>query len=592
MSRRELFLDIRPEPGYHTLTLRVGERAEKTLVLAAPARCYFPESEARAFGVAAQLYSLPSERNLGIGDIADVSAASTALAAAGVRFVGLNPLHALFEGSADNFSPYSPSSRLAWSSLIIAHDTVPEFQSAGAQALFKSESFQRRITAAVEADLVDYANVWPLKLELFEELFRALSSEEYAARRRELDSFAETCPPGMREYALYAALREELLAKDPANWGWPAWPKEFRHPQSAAVTDFVKRKSERVRFFLYLQFLAQTQLDALGRELVSSGVELGLYLDLALGANIGGAETWWRQELYAFKASMGAPPDELGPLGQNWGLPPLVPARLREARMEPFREAVALAMSAATALRIDHIMSLFRLFWIPEGETAKDGAYVRYPFEELLAVVCIESGKKKCIVVGEDLGTVPDEVRAGMKERGILSYKVLYFMHENRKFLAAADYPEVSLVVTSTHDLPTLRTFWSGSDIELRKELDLYPTEEVYPLAKSWRKQDRAGLFERMTAEGFTEIPKPDSRDLTKKEIINLHAFLARSTCYLQAIQIEDLERQLEQVNVPGTVNEHPNWRRKMKRPLEKIITSRFSAELLGAVRRERSNRG
>jgi len=582
-ERKRVRLPLHLSSGYHELHVRIEEKTFSSLVLAPPERCYLPALANRVFGISGQLYSFRSRRNCGLGDLGDLFDAKEAVAKCGASFVGLNPLHALFENNASEVSPYSPSSRLAWNPLIIATDRIPESRKR-AQSTEGKEG---------KSEVVDYQKAWTLRMKTWREAYETFVQTELetkSERGRSFLQFLDEVNPGSKEYALYAALREHLLEKDNAYWGWPAWPAEYREPKGKSVREFAERHRKEIEFYLYLQFVADTQLKELTGEFTEAGIELGLYLDLALGANLGGAETWFRQELYAFGASMGAPPDELGPLGQVWGLPPLIPQRLLESRFEVFREALAKTMSRAKAVRIDHIMSLFRLFWVPDGQKAKDGGYVRYPFDELLAIVAIESEKHQCLVVGEDLGTVPDEVRSGMERTGILSYKVLYFMHHSRHFLPSAAYPGQSLVVTSTHDLPTLKSFWSGKDIELRWALKLFAEDRLYPLSKELRERDRAGLAQRLSEEGLFR-PEPEQRELSEEALISFHRFLARAPSVLQAIQLEDLAQLNEQANVPGTVSEHPNWRRKLPGSLQEILESPFALRLLREVREERQRR-
>jgi len=577
--------------GYHSIEFQFGGQHRRSMLLKSPNECFYPDSSRKLFGLALQLYSLRSDRNLGIGDLKDISDAQHDLIESGCSFVGLNPLHAVFENSGDNFSPYSPSSRFAWNALIIAHEEVPEFQNSdAARALFSNPRFAAELKRARSASLVDYLAVWKLKLEIFEQLFLTFQEEltHGTERANAFRNFCDSSPPAVREYAVYAALREQLLAENPAHWGWPAWPEKFRDPRGEAVRIFQEDRAGRIEFYLYLQFLADSQVRAVEAGLRRGGMEIGLYLDLALGANIGGAETWWRQDLYAFNASAGAPPDNLGPLGQNWGLPPALPAAMLRSGLSPFREAISVSTSVASAVRIDHVMSMFRLFWIPNGSTAANGAYVRYPFQELLAVLAIESQKNRCLVIGEDLGTVPDEVRDGMKKSRVLSYKVLFFSQNAERFLNPDEYAAQALVVTGTHDIPPLQGYWLGNDIEFRNKLGLFQGEEFYTLLKTMREQDKSWLFEALNRFLKLEPGAKVPEKLSREQLIQFHEFLASTPCWLQAIQIEDLLQQVDQANVPGTVDEHPNWRRKIKKPISEILNSRFSQALLAKVREHR----
>ncbi|MFN8388980.1 MAG: 4-alpha-glucanotransferase [Bdellovibrionota bacterium] len=588
-------IDIPTEPGYHRIVVALGNLNAETRLILSPARCYLPEGlrgEQREWGIALQLYSLRSERNWGIGDLGDLMRSAREIATNHAHVVGLNPLHALFERDTDNVSPYSPNSRLARNVSIIDIEAVPEFHHSAEIRQFVSHArFQERLRAARATALVEYGEMWSLKFEVFERLYAALEEGD-PNRRDSFERFVSEASNGLRAYATYNALREMFAAKDPQLWGWPVWPAEYQNWQSPAVKQFAEDEAHRVRFYLYLQFLAEEQLGAVERTLKDAGVDIGLYLDLALGSNSGGAETWMNRELYAFEASAGAPPDELGPNGQDWGLPPIVPYRLRQQQYEAFIAVVRFNMRHAGALRIDHVMSLFRLFWIARGSRAADGAYVRYPFEDLLAIVTLESNRQKTLVIGEDLGTVPDEVRAGMQRTGILSYKVLYFAKSATGIIPSAEFPRHALVVTGTHDLPTLTSYWSAEDVELRKSLSLFSAPELYDLMLSMRLQDRTNLLARLKEEHLYQADDPTTvlqADADLKLSLAFHAYLARTPSMLQMLQLEDVLGLTDQVNVPGTVNEHPNWRRKLPQTLTQILVSPQMKLFRDTLERERN---
>jgi (1->4)-alpha-D-glucan 1-alpha-D-glucosylmutase len=499
-----------------------------------PGSCYQPPALAtgRAWGFAVQLYSLRSARNWGIGDFGDLRLLVETAARLGAGVVGLSPLH------AGGLGPYSPSSRHALDPRFI--DMAPLLaRSPAARRLARSAPFRARIERLREAELVDYAGVWTAKREALELAFRDAGPQR-----------AEPMPREIREYALFEALREDLGAP------WQSWPREYQSPRSPAVRRFARRHAPRVRFHAWLQREARVQLDAAQRHALELGMPVGLYVDLALGADRGGAEVWAGQAAYAVGVSAGAPPDDFNPRGQDWGLPPWSPRALAAADCEPFARLLRANMPEGGALRLDHVMALARLYWIPPGARPHEGAYVRYPLEDLLAVLAAESRARRCLVIGEDLGTVPPELRETFERAGLVSYRPLIFGKDAAGEYAPPEaYPRSALACLTTHDLPTWRGFWAARDLELREQhgMAVDPQGE-----RALRDDDKRRLRRALEREGF---------DATAA---GAHAFLARTPCKLVMLQPEDIFEVLEQANLPGTVDQHPNWRRKLPLPLER----------------------
>jgi (1->4)-alpha-D-glucan 1-alpha-D-glucosylmutase len=508
----------------------------KDIPKAAPphGRCHEPKALAtgRAWGFAVQLYGLRSERNWGIGDFGDLRLLVETAARLGAGVVGLSPLH------AGGLGPYSPSSRHAIDPLFIDMEPLVA-RSAAARKLVRSASFRARLEKLREAELVDYAGVREAKRMALELAFREAGSKR-----------AAPMPKEVRQYAVFEALREEHGSP------WQSWPREFRGPDSAAVRRFARRHAGRVRFHAWLQHEARAQLDAVQQLASDLGMPVGLYLDLALGADRGGAEVWADQAAYAAGVSAGAPPDDFNPKGQDWGLPPYSPRALAVSGCAPFARLLRANMPKGGALRLDHVMALARLYWIPAGTPADKGAYVRYPLEQLLGVLAAESRAKRCLVIGEDLGTVPGELRKRFASAGLLSCRPLIFEKDAAgEFAPPAAYPRLALACLSTHDLPTWRGFWAAREIELREKLGLV----VDPQAeRAERDEDRKRLERALAREGFDT------------SAAGAHAFLARTPCKLVMVQPEDVFELLDQANLPGTVDQHPNWRRKLPLPLER----------------------
>jgi (1->4)-alpha-D-glucan 1-alpha-D-glucosylmutase len=495
-------------------------------------RCYQPEvleRGGRVWGFGVQLYGLRSARNWGIGDFGDLRLLVELSAKLGAGMAGVNPLHATHAG------PYSPSSRHALNFLYLDVEALPELErSAAARKLVRSEAFQARLRALREAELVDYAGVARAKLEVLDLLYQNQKKKP----RIELPTRE------LRDFAVFEALREKLGGP------WQAWPREYRSPGSAAVRRFARQHRSRVGFYEYLQWNARAQLDAVQRRARELGMAVGLYVDLALGADRGGAEVWSDRAIYALEVSAGAPPDDFNPRGQDWGLPPYSPRALRAAGYRPFVDLLRANMPEGGALRMDHVMALSRLYWIPAGAKPERGGYIGYPLRELLGVLARESRARKCLVVGEDLGTVPKELRAALAGAGLLSYRPLLF-----EMKPPPDYPRDALVCASTHDLPTWRGYWQAHDVKqrIRIGLSVDPDRELRQ-----READKEKLAALLAREGLDTSAR------------SAHAFLARTPAKLALVQPEDVFEVLEQANLPGTVDEHPNWRRKLPVPLER----------------------
>ncbi|GAB4479516.1 MAG: hypothetical protein OHK0044_27090 [Burkholderiaceae bacterium] len=560
-----------PPVGYHRLEVLDARGAAEAALWVAPDRCYLPPALAagrRIWGPAIQLYAVRSQRNWGIGDFTDLANVVELAARHGADLVGLNPLHALFAHDPRHCSPYSPSSRLFLNALYIDVEAAPEFAaSAAARARVAAADFQARLARLRGAEFVDYEGVRAAKFEILELIAREVRGERAAAFER----FKRERGEDLRRHALFDALQEHLYARDPAYWGWPTWPPLFRDPESPAVAAFAAAHAERIDFYAYLQWLADEQLAAAAQRARALGMAVGLYADLAVSVDAGGAESWAGERLYAHGLRIGAPPDDFNPKGQDWGLPPWRPEALRAAAHAPFVAVLRANMRYAGALRIDHVMGLMRLYLIPPGIDAAQGAYVHYAFDEMLAAVAIESQRNRCVVIGEDLGTVPDAIRAALAAAGVLSYKVLYFERDtDGGFRAPADFPALALVAASTHDLPTLAGWWEGRDLALRASLNLFPSEELAAAQRAQRARDRPSLLRMLVREGLLPEATEPPQSLDERLAGAIHAHVARTNAAIAVVQPEDIFGARDQVNLPGTTSEHPNWRRRLEVPLER----------------------
>jgi (1->4)-alpha-D-glucan 1-alpha-D-glucosylmutase len=592
--------------GYHSLALRQcveagGRTLGNSLLIAAPAHCEQPAAVSngrRAWGLAVQLYGIRSARNWGVGDFTDLRRIIDQAAAAGAAMVGLNPLHALFPHDAMRASPYSPSSRRFINVVYLDVEAIAEFADCRqARERVEAKDFQLRLRQLRANHWVDYAGAWAAKLEILELLFahflHAHPPGSTDPRAAGFLAFRAKAGPALRRHALFEAAQESLYAADPACWGWPVWPEAWRDPDGAQVAQFARSHGERIAFYEYLQWQADEQLARASAACRERGMGIGLYQDLAVSVDRGGAEVWTQQELFALEASIGCPPDEFNLKGQDWGLVPMHPSRLRERALSPFILALRACMRHAGALRIDHVMGLARLFWVPRAGSAQAGSYVRYPFDEMLAVLALESRRNRCLIIGEDLGTVPDEVREGMQRTGILAYRVLYFSrgwHGN--FLLPHEFDPDAMVTVSTHDLATLRGYWRGLDLRWREELGLYPTAETGLKQRSQRGRDLAALTDCLRrAQLLPSTAQLDEQgvvELDEAVAVSVQQYISRSASRLLCVQIEDVLDCAEQANLPGTVNEHPNWRRKLPVALEDWALDGRLARLGAALATER----
>jgi 4-alpha-glucanotransferase len=511
--------------------------------------------------------------------------------------VGLNPLHALFPANPQHFSPYSPSTRHFLNVLYVSLPRIAEF-AACAEAKRRTEdpAFIAELQRLRATDLVDYAGVTAAKLPLLRLVYDHFVREHLARgtpRARAFLAFQDERGEALRLHALHDAIDGHLRGQDGVDyWGWPVWPDDLRHPGNIGVQVFAAANAESVRFHAWLQWVADEQLATVQRLAAELGMPIGLYGDFAVGVNPAGSETWSDQSVYRMGAGVGAPPDALALKGQDWGIPPQDPYALISARLRPFRNLIAANTRHFGALRLDHVMALFRQWWVPVGLGATEGGYVHYPLDDLMSVLALESERARCLVVGEDLGTVPDEMRRAMSEYAVYHYKVLLFEKEkDGRFCLPENYVRRAIATVSTHDLPTLRGYWEGRDLSLRDQLNLFPGEEIRRRVYDERSRDRAQLVIALAATGLqpdtvTSGDSPFSEELARA----IQLYLARSASALAVLQIEDLIGMTDPVNVPGTSTEHANWQRKITATIEDVFEDEATAQFLEDVQFARSS--
>lgn len=598
-SDKNIVLDV-PIPipmkyGYHSLVVRYGSREFQKMIIYAPPHCYVNDNifnGGKAYGLNVQLYSLRSKENMGIGDFGDVRRLAEALEGSPIRILGFNPLLSLFPHDPWHVSPYSPSSRLFLNPMYLGISDMKEIVEDD-----KLSSYLNKIIAdggllQIKGDIfVRYEDIWPLKEGLFfvsyqDFLERHLSKgtilgqefELYRRKRKEL----------LTNFSLFVALNR-YFKQEMGLYSWNQWPKEYQDPKSANVTEWAQQHRNECEFYEYLFWLAERAFDNTRSYAKEKG--MCFYLDLPVGVSGSGFETWYWNSFFSKGMSIGAPPDEFNPNGQDWGLPPLNPLVLR-ADFRPFIETIRFNMEKADILRIDHIMGLMRLFWVPEGKGPERGAYVLYPMDEMFSILCLESHRNKCMVIGEDLGTVPDEVRETMARKRIFSSSVLIFEKEGAKYKRPAQYKEFSVASITTHDLPTLRGFWELHDIITREKIGLFSSSETREKYIELRKSDKTELIAMLEAEGLIEDAIDKTEILVEfSDKINkaIHMCLIIAKSKIVMFQFEDIIGEIDQKNLPGTVTEYPNWRKKLPLDIEQLLKHDFFLWLLAEIRKRNS---
>ncbi len=580
--------------GYHNLALQDqdGNDVAVMRLIVAPKACFHPErilQGNKIWGLSVQLYCIRSEKNWGIGDFSDLAYLVAQSAAQGADFIGLNPIHALYPANPKSCSPYGPSSR-RWLNIVYLDVTnIDGYSDASVQTLVNSDQFQTDLEKARSADWVDYETVTSLKLAALSAVFDVFNAKYLSKNTKQNKAFKAFVAEGgesLEMLAVYDALQEHLAAEGKPSWGWPVFPEEFSEFHNPAVEAFKTSHAERIKFFLFLQWQAALQLEAVNQLARDKAMCIGLYRDLAVGVSEGSAEIWGNKDLYITEASVGAPPDILGPLGQNWGLPPMDPEELYQQAYQPIIDLFASNMHATGALRIDHVMALLRLWWVVKGDNAKNGGYVYYPVDDLLGILALESHRNQSLVIGEDLGTVPEEIREKLAENGVYSYRVFFFEQaEDGGFFSPAHYPIQSMATLTTHDMPTLIGYWHCLDLELGKDLGLYPTEEILSTLYTSRHENKQEILNSLHGHG--SVSGEVGRDVNytgMNQALNfgMQKHMASGSSALLSLQLEDWLQMDKPVNVPGTFDEYPNWQRKLSRNLEQIFTDPEIKQLAG----------
>lgn len=587
----DLALPFAPEPGYHALRAAArwdgGDRSADQSLVVVPDQCWLPHDEERRprmFGIVTNLYTVRGTHGRGVGNATDLRDLMTWAAELGADFVGVNPLHALWNRGTE-ISPYSPVTRLYRNVLYVDVERVPELdESKEARALLVRDDVQAEARALREGGTVEYERVARHKLPLLELLHR-----DFAARHRGRDTLrgrayaeylAEEGAP-LIDHATFLALDEAMTAERGHPDWFRHWPSAYQSPNTSEVALFREAHAERVDFFTWLQFELDRQLGEAADAGRGAGMRIGLYQDLAIGSSGGGSDAWAFPHVLLHGVSIGAPPDLLGPQGQDWGLPPLDPRRLAEDGYRYWIQLLRNAFRHAGALRIDHVLGLFRQFWIPWGAGAKEGAYVRFPSEDLLGILALESVRHGAIVVGEDLGTVPPEVPPTLERWKVLGSRVLYFETEpDGAFRPAPHYPRYALATANTHDMAPLSGWVQGRELALRAEAGYVDAHDL-ERAREERARTVRRLRERLADEGVIASPAAELRDAELRGAV--HAFLMRTPAMLVGVSLDDLAGETEPVNMPGLrPEEFASWTRRMRRTLAELRADPATRTALG----------
>lgn len=559
--------------GYHRFVLELEQRTLKTVIISAPLKTYTQPESVRDWGVFLPLYALETEHGFGCGDYSDLRSLGGVVAGWGGSVVGTLPLLPVFLDEPFDPSPYSPVTRLAWNEFYLDPRKAPEFvANPEIREIFESRTTQSLLAKLHTNRLVDYRGIMDVKKNLILKMVQVLSNDP--ARSAAFEDFVRN-NPDIERYARFRAVLESRRQV------WQLWPERLRNGDIHSG-DYDETA---LRYYLYSQWLARDQIDELAASAKLNGVTL--YFDLPLGVHRNGYDVWRYQELFALGASSGAPPDAIFTSGQDWGFPPLHPERIREDGYRYVRDYLRHNMADAGMLRIDHVMGLHRLFWIPRELEASQGVYVRYRPEELYAVLCIESNRAQCEIIGEDLGNVPGYVRTSMSRHGLRRMFIITYELADSSGKSLGKIPADMVAALNTHDMAPFATFWSGRDIDIRSSLGLLDVGEVLEEKQTHDRVKRL-LIEFLRRRGLLTGTSPDTRQVLEACL----KYLASDNDKTLLVNLEDLWLETEYQNIPGTTTEHANWRHKARYRLDEVRLLDEVVRIVREIDRLRKNSG
>lgn len=575
--------------GYYQLTAVVAGKKYYSTLAVAPEKCYDGEGEKqKLWGYALQLYSLKSKRNWGIGDFTDLKNFVKLCGVSKADVIGLNPLNTLSHDYPENASPYASISRQFLNPIYIDVEAVPEFSDEDKKPI------EPLLAELRSGELIAYEKVYPLKVKVLEKCFDRFETSKDKVRREAFERFCAEQGNALQNLAVFQTLYEIETKKI---WGgWKAWPKEYLAPDASGIERFSKEHKKRIDFFKFMQFEASRQFDLASDEVKRCGLKIGFYRDLAVGVGRDSAEYWSNPELFMRDAGTGAPPDAFFPGGQKWGLGTFLPQVLKEQKYEPFIKILRANMKNAGALRIDHVMSLMRLYVIPDG--GNGGTYIHYDFDDMLNIVALESCLNKCMVVGESIGNVPEGFLEAIEAKNIHSLSILWAERWDcgwGDFKQPECYPKDAFASVATHDIAPLKMWWFGGDIELSHSLGLICSVEERAEAYHKREADRCKLLSALDKANVWPEDKCRSGDYMFGEKYPegleeaVERFVAKSSAPVFLSQLEDILHVEKMQNLPGTDRDkHPNWRRKLPIDLEDLPLDENYVRCVNAIKRER----
>ena len=543
------------EPGYYDLAL--GDQTRKLAV--APSQCPLPPVQGRRmWGASLQIPALRSAMPHAFGGFGELADAAQLLSRSGCDALAINPVHALFPGFGEDFSPYSPSSRTFLNTAM------------GDPALLGLPPLPNENSG----EFIDWPAALPQRLTDLRQIFARLDT----AQRALIGQANRTEGSALHRHAVFDALDCHFRPRGAKDWR--EWPARYRRPDGEAVARFASEHGDEIEFHLFAQWLAREGLAVAQQKATEAGMAIGLIADLAVGVHPGGSDSWAMPGAMLQGLTIGAPPDPLGPLGQNWSITGFSPAGLRESSYEPWIEMLRSALRSAGGLRIDHAFGLARLWVIPEGGDSAQGAYLSYPFLDLVRLLTLEAHRASALIIAEDLGTSPPGFTQAVSERNMLGMRVLWFERAaDHGFIGAHDYPSNCVAMTGTHDTPTVAGWWSGRDLDWAERLGRLPEYTDRTIAEDVRDWDRGLLWS--TIGTGSQRPAPEDTDPV---VVAALEHIAKSPAMLAIAPIEDLLGETEQPNLPGTVGEHPNWRRRMQAPLQALMDRPSSQKRLQAI--------
>lgn len=589
--------------GYHRLHAGDGE----TVLAVAPPRCFgiadaleanrtaasAATTAARLWSLGVQLYSLRRSGDGGIGDFTALATLARSAASQGAAALAISPVHAMFSADVHRFSPYGPSSRLFLNALHIDPGSILGADALGQALAALGDDAAGRLARLERDELIDWPAAASLRLALLRHLYERFAARGDERNERNVQDFEDFQRQGgdaLRDHARFEALHAWHLANGESG-DWRVWRAGLRDPKGADVEEFARAHAQEVRFHAFLQWQAARGLSGAQQAAREAGMPIGLIADLAVGADNGGSQAWSRQAEIIRGLSVGAPPDALNARGQSWGLGAFSPHAMRARGFGAYIEMLRATFAYAGGARIDHVLGLGRLWLVPHGESSENGAYLRYPMQDLLRLIALESWRHRAIVIGEDLGTVPAGFDTQLAQAGLLGIRVLLFQRDGGRFYRPDEWPDHAVATTTTHDLPTVAGWWQGRDIDWRKDLDLLEAGQTAEDARRGREWERSILWQALAQAGFASGHMPDAR----AESAPLDAaigFMSATPSPLAMLPIEDALGLAEAPNLPGTVDSHPNWRRRLPKDADAILDEPAVSARLAIMDRTRSWRG